>query len=100
MFTLNEKYNEGIKIDPYNETRTLALAQQGNDGKEYIQWCTREMGKDKKIIKAIVGLRFVDIQQLQDFAKWLVGEVLPGMKLTAKESGEGEDIPFPDDIPF
>ena len=71
MFQLSEKYNEYIQINEYKDTRSLVLIQKGKDGKEYVQWATREMGKEKKIVKSPVGLRFESEEQLKEFAEWL-----------------------------
>ena len=75
MFQLSEKYNEYIQINEYNDTRSLVLIQKSKDGKEYVQWCAREMGKEKKIVKSPVGLRFESEEQLKAFAEWLHGKV-------------------------
>ena len=83
MFQLSEKYNEYIQINEYKDTRSLVLVQKGKDGKEYVQWATREMGKDKKIVKSPVGLRFESEEQLKEFAEWLLEEVT-----------KNDDIPF------
>ena len=76
MFELNGKYGENIKVDEYGDTRSLVLVQVGKDGKEYVQWASREMGKDKKVIKTPVGLRFENEEKLKAFAQWLYDEVL------------------------
>ena len=35
----DSQYHEGIQIDEYNGTYSLALANEGNDGKVYKKWC-------------------------------------------------------------
>lgn len=83
MFQLSEKYNEFIAVNEYKDTRSLVFVQKGKDGKEYVQWCTREMGKEKKTVKSPVELRFESEDQLKEFAEWLLGEVT-----------KNDDIPF------
>ena len=77
MFELNEKYKEAIGLSERNGTITLALFRHGDDGKDYMQWGTREIGKDRKVQKLPVGLKFESEAQLKEFATWLMNEVNP-----------------------
>ena len=91
MFETNEKFREAIGFNKYKDTITLALFQHGSDGKDYLQWSTKEVGKEKKVVKLPVGLQFESEAQLKEFAAWLMNEVNP------------EPIPQPDtteDCPF
>ena len=95
MFILNEKYHEGITINPYEDSRSLVLTQAGNDGKEYVQWCKREMGQAKKIVNRPVGLTFESEAQLKEFATWLMSEVNG-----TQEDNVPEFMTPDDDVPF
>ena len=107
MFELSEKFNEFIKIDAYKDSRSLVLAQKGNDGKEYIQWSSREMGKERKVVKRPVGLTFESEYQLKQFSEWLMRETMAlgdkSVTVEALRAMLNELIgtePIPDSPPF
>ena len=43
----DDQYSQGIVLDEYNGKLSLCSANEGNDGKIYLQWCFPQ-DKDKK----------------------------------------------------
>ena len=85
---INEQYKRGCTLSEYNETYSIASANESKDGKKYLEWCYPKQaeGPGEKMIPNQV--RLGDIDQAKKILRHYLNLLEGG------EAGENPNVPF------
>ena len=109
MADFNTTDKDGVSLEEYKDTYSLISTRAGSDGKQYKQYATYQIGRDKHAEKDWpVKVTLGDRAQVVAVARWLLAEMgadvdspsNDGQNTSANRASADVNVPEDDSAPF